>query len=207
MDIKEEGLSNGHTNPMSECRACIGQGFARHQLPEPPVELNTFRGAVVAWAQAKGFYDTCLNSYDQTDLEYQHNSLVDVIAAAPLYEGEFVLARLRRGKVDGSTFGDGGRSCSCLLGTMATAANAVEKKGYEDGASLGYELSEMYGIEHFYAQDLFGPIDVGDKPSNCLSAALADQYITELLMSNRATLGREERAATRKLVRAFSRGR
>jgi hypothetical protein len=87
---------------------------------------------------------------------------------------------------------------------MATAANFVEKKNYDGGRPLGMELYNSYlGVDHYPAQDLFGGIDVGDKPSNSASAALADQYITELLMSNRAELGREERAAMRKLERAF----
>ena len=183
-----------------------------HPDPEAEAEEDTNAPDGTFFARLKDYAaallgDNYLTASDQEDLESQHNSLMDTIAAAPLYEGEFVLRRLRRGKVDGSTFGDGGRTCSCLLGTMATAANQVEKKHYFDGEDLGIELMERQAVYHGDAQELFAGINVGDKPSTSASAAIADQFITELLMSNRAELAREERAAIRKLERAFGQDR
>lgn len=148
--------------------------------------------------------DHNLQASSQRSLEAQHESLMDTIAASPLYEAEFVLHRLERGKVHGGTFGSGNKGCSCLLGTMQSAANYVNKIPHYsriDGEDLGQKLTDL-NIYHRPAQDLFGGIGVGDKPSNNLSAALAHQFITELLMSNRAELGREERAAYAQLRKA-----
>lgn len=153
--------------------------------------------------EAEDGRDNDLCAIDAEDFAAQHESLMDVVAAAPIFEGEFVLGRLRRGKVDGGTFGEGDRKCSCLLGTMATACNAVTgEKKYNGGDVLADEMADL-GVQHRDAQALFGGINIGSRPSNSKSAAVADQFITELLMSNRAALGREERVALRKLARAM----
>jgi hypothetical protein len=174
-------------------------GVDRFRLEEAVEGEDTFLGRLLRDESRQGN----LSATDQGTLEDQHASLMDTIAAAPLYEAVFVLRRLRAGKVDGSTFGDGGRRCSCLLGTMATAANIVEgERVYRGGEFLGDELSDK-GARHLPAQNLFYAIESGDKTSTSMSAALADQFITELLMSNCATLGREERATARRLERAL----
>lgn len=178
-------LGNGHTNP-----------------------IETYAERLRAYFKSEGLSEDLADSVagEQYWLEEQHNSLMDVVAGAPIFEGEFVLRRLEKGKVHGGTFGNGGRECSCLLGTMATAHNLVTKTHtYDGGEYLGYELADKLDINHRPAQSLFGGIYPGETPVNNPKARVAHQYITELLMSNRAALGREERAALRKLQRAVGR--
>lgn len=101
-----------------------------------------------------------------------------VFGAVPPIEAHVVLDLVRKGKVDGGTFGDDkDEPCACLLGSIArhqgVDSNTVIRK--IDDFGLG---------EAFDAQDYFRPVFPGDRPTNSTRASAIYHDILELMLSN-----------------------
>jgi hypothetical protein len=125
------------------------------------------RGADLYGANLRGANLRGANLYG-ANLETIREDLYDVLSYAP-DEATGVLAALRAGKVDGSTYSG---ACACLVGTICNINPSV--------------------IEHVPrnssrpAEVWFAHISPGHTPANNAFATLAEEWLEEWLLSNPA---------------------
>jgi uncharacterized protein YjbI with pentapeptide repeats len=101
-------------------------------------------------------------------LDEIRDDIYDILSSAP-NEVPGLLAAIRDGKVDGSTYtGD----CACLVGTIAK----VRGCGYMD---LGWEPNSSRPAERWFLA-----IARGDKPATNPVSALTESWVEEWLLSN-----------------------
>ena len=133
------------------------------------------RGAILSDANLR---DAILSGADlsgailrDADLSAIRDDLFDVLDSAP-DEVPAVLAALRAGKVDGSTYSG---ECSCLVGTIATTRG----KGINDLGAL-VPNSDRPAERWFYG------IRVGDTPENSVISRITAEWIEQWIAAHPA---------------------
>jgi hypothetical protein len=126
------------------------------------------RGANLDGANLRGAYLVGAN-LDGANLDEIQADFYDVLASAPV-EVPGLLAALREGRVDGSTYQG---ECACLVGTIAN----VRGVNYREIPTLVPDSSRL-------AESWFLGIRKGATPENNAMARIAEQWIKEWLLSN-----------------------
>jgi hypothetical protein len=152
--------------------ANVASGMAmRWALEKATTERVDLRGANLSGADLRGA------ELDDVQLLMYRDDIWAVLSSAP-HEAAAVLAALRSGRADGSTYSG---ECACLVGTIAQAR-----------ACNYMALGALKPNSSRYAEQWFMQIRPSQTPENHKPAALAAKWVSEWIDAMTAAFGPKE---------------